>query len=113
MTIHTITVPVADLPAATAFYRTLLGVEPYAEHGYYVGFRPPGAPEIGLDPHGDVAAGPIVYWRTDDITTAVAALVVAGASEERSPHDVGQGALIATVRDTDGHLIGLFQPPTA
>jgi catechol 2,3-dioxygenase-like lactoylglutathione lyase family enzyme len=113
VTIHTITVPVADLDAATALYRTLLGVEPYAEQPFHVGFRPPGGPEIGLDPHGDVAAGPIVYWHTDDLDAAVAALLAAGASAERSPHDVGGGAKIATVRDTDGHLIGLFQPAPA
>ena len=110
MTIHTITVPVADLVKSKEFYQALLGVEPSAEHGYHIAFRPPGAPEVSLDPHGDVAAGPIVYWRTDDIAAAVAALVEAGASEERSPHEVGQGAQMATVRDTEGHLIGLYQP---
>ena len=109
MSIRTITVPVIDLDAAKAVYRTLLGIEPYADQPYYVGFRPEGAPELGLDPHGDVAAGPITYWHTDDIEAAVAALVDVGATPERSPHDVG-GGLTATVRDTDGNLIGLFQP---
>ncbi|MEU4561445.1 glyoxalase [Actinoplanes sp. NPDC023936] len=109
MTIRTIIVPVADLDRAKVVYQTLLGVEPYVDQPFYVGFRPPGAPEVGLDPHGDVTAGPIVHWSTDDIETAVGALIVAGGSAERSPHDVG-GALIATVRDADGHLIGLYQP---
>ncbi|WP_433829400.1 VOC family protein [Actinoplanes sp. CA-015351] len=109
MSIRTITIPVTDLGKARAVYRTLLGIEPYVDQPYYVGFRPEGAPELGLDPHGNVAAGPITYWHTDDIESAVAALVVAGATPERSPHDVG-GALTATVRDADGNLIGLFQP---
>jgi predicted enzyme related to lactoylglutathione lyase len=109
MTIRTITVPVADLGAAKAVYRTLLGVEPYVDQPYYAGFRTDDGPEIGLDPHGDVAAGPITYWHTGDVAGTIAALVVAGATEERSPHDVGGGNLIATVRDADGHLIGLFQ----
>ncbi|WP_230859184.1 VOC family protein [Actinoplanes aureus] len=109
MAIRTITVPVKDLDAARALYQTLLGVEPYIDMPYYVGFRPEGSPEVGLDPHGDVAAGPITYWHTEDLEAALAALVAAGATPERSPHDVGDGDLIATVRDADGHLIGLFQ----
>lgn len=104
-----ITVPVADLGRATTVYRALLGVEPHTEQPFFVGFRPAGGPEVGLDPHGDVEAGPVTYWATDDLEAAVAALVMAGATAERSPHDVG-GARVATVRDVDGHLIGLYQP---
>lgn len=109
MTIRTITVPVKDLDAAKALYRTLLGVEPYVDQPYYVGFRPEGAPEIGLDPHGDVAAGPITYWHTGNLEATLETLLAAGATIERSPHDVGNGDMIATVRDVDGHLFGLFQ----
>jgi predicted enzyme related to lactoylglutathione lyase len=109
MTIRTITVPVKDLEVATKLYRTLLGVEPYANQPYYVGFRPDGGPEIGLDPHGDVTAGPIVYYHTADIEARIAELTDLGATVQRSPRDVGGGNLTATVRDADGNLIGLFQ----
>jgi predicted enzyme related to lactoylglutathione lyase len=108
MPIRTITVPVKDLDAAKALYTRLLGVEPYADAPYYVGFRPDGGPELGLDPHGDVAAGPIVYWHVDDINAEVATLAKAGATEERAVRDVG-GPLIATLRDADGNLFGLYQ----
>ena len=109
MTIRTITIPVKDLTAAKHLYGTLLGVEPYVDEAYYVGFRPEGAPEIGLDPHGDLAAGPITYHQVPDIEAAVATLTGAGATVERSPHDVGAGNLTATLRDTDGNAFGLFQ----
>lgn len=109
MTIRTITIPVKDLDAARTLYRTLLGTGPYVDQPYYVGFRPDGAPEVGLDPHGDVTAGPVAYWHTGDLDASLAALTAAGATLERSPHDVGDGTLIATVRDNDGHLIGLYQ----
>jgi len=56
MAIRTITVPVKDLEAATALYTTLLGVDPYMASPYYVGFRPEGSPEVGLNPHGDLSA---------------------------------------------------------
>ncbi|GIF11954.1 VOC family protein [Actinoplanes teichomyceticus] len=109
MPIRTITVPVKDLDAAKALYAELLATPPYVDQPYYVGFRPQGGPELGLDPHGDVAAGPVVYWHVEDIAAALATLVAAGATEERAVHDVGGGALTATVRDADGNLLGLFQ----
>jgi predicted enzyme related to lactoylglutathione lyase len=109
MTIRTITVPVKDLAVATELYKKLLGTDPYAEAPYYVGFRPEGSPEIGLDPHGDVTAGPITYYAVDDIEASAAALTGLGATTERSPRDVGGGHLIATLRDADGNLFGLSQ----
>jgi predicted enzyme related to lactoylglutathione lyase len=111
MTIRTITVPVKDLQVATKLYTSLLGVGPYIDQPYYVGFRPEGSPEIGLDPHGDVTAGPVTYYHVSDIEASIAELTELGATTERSPRDVGGGSLTATVRDTDGNLIGLFQAP--
>jgi predicted enzyme related to lactoylglutathione lyase len=111
MTIRTITVPVKDLQAATKLYTTLLGTGPYIDQPYYVGFRPEDSPEIGLDPHGDVTAGPVTYYHVDDIEASIAGLIDLGATTERSPRDVGGGSLTATVRDADGNLIGLFQAP--
>jgi len=109
MPIRTITVPVKDLDTAKALYTRLLGVEPYADAPYYVGYRPEGGPELGLDPHGDVTAGPITYWHVEDINAEVTALIAAGATEERGVHDVGGGTLIATLRDADGNRFGLHQ----
>jgi predicted enzyme related to lactoylglutathione lyase len=109
MTIRTITVPVKDLQAATELYRALLGTDPYVDEPYYVGFRPDGAPEVGLDPHGDVAAGPITYYHVADIHASITDLTGKGAVAERSPRDVGGGNLTATMRDADGNIFGLFQ----
>src|SRR5689334_9603453 len=107
MTIRTITVGVKDLEAATALYTALLGTEPYATSPYYVGFRPDGGPEIGLDPHGDITAGPVVYYHVADLDAAIAELTGKGATVERGPRDVGGGTRIATLRDGDGNLVGL------
>nr|WP_296069383.1 VOC family protein [uncultured Actinoplanes sp.] len=109
MTIRTITVPVKDLAAATALYKALLGTDPYTEAPYYVGFRPQGTPEIGLDPNGDLAGGPVTYYQVDDINTTIAQLTGLGATVEREPRDVGGGNLTATLRDGDGNVVGLFQ----
>src|SRR3954471_362679 len=99
MTIRTITVPVKDLDAATALYRSLLGTDPYMQQPYYVGFRPEGSPEIGLDPPGDVAGGAITHFPLGGLAAAVTTLTGWGASPERSAHDVGGGNLTATLRD--------------
>lgn len=109
--IRTITIPVKDLEVAKALYTTLLGVTPYVDQPYYVGFRPEGAPEVGLDPNGHAhgSTGPITYWRVDDAAAAVAELVVAGATERQPVRDVGGGALTATVEDSDGNIIGVYQ----
>jgi predicted enzyme related to lactoylglutathione lyase len=109
--IRTITYPVKDLAAAKTVYTSLLGVPPYVDEPYYVGFRPAEGPEVGLDPNGHAQGrtAPVTYWHTDDIEAAVAALVAAGAQEEQAVRDVGGGNLTATVRDADGNVTGLFQ----
>jgi hypothetical protein len=49
--IKTFIYPVTDLARAKALYSKLLGVEPYMDEAYYVGFSVAGQ-DIGLDPHG-------------------------------------------------------------
>lgn len=101
--------PVKDLAGAKSLYRELLGVEPYADAPYYVGFRT-GDLEIGLDPHGK-AAGPLAYWEVDDINKRLKELVDAGGRQVQDVRDVGHGKLIATVQDADGNVVGLTQSP--
>ncbi len=104
--------PVKDLVAAKALYSRVLGVEPYADAPYYVGYRVDGQ-EIGLDPnafdHGITA--PIGYVDVDDIKASLKALLDAGAQVQQEIRDVGGGMLVATVRDADGNIIGLRQFP--
>jgi predicted enzyme related to lactoylglutathione lyase len=111
--IRTIVVPVHDLEAAKTLYTTLLGQEPYADSPYYVGYRPDGGPEVGLDPNGHAQGmtGPVTFWSVPDIHAALAALVAAGAKEQQAVKDVGGGTLTARVEDADGNHVGLFQAP--
>lgn len=104
--------PVKDLTRARALYRTLLGVEPYADTPYYVGFRV-GDQEIGLDPHGHDKGmtGPIGYWPVSDIKESLRSLLDAGAQIQQEAKDVGGGKLIASIKDADGNVIGLIQSP--
>ncbi len=109
---RTIIYPVSDLSRAKALYGGLLGVEPYADAPYYVGFRVADQ-EIGLDPNGHAKGmtGPLGYWQVEDIATALDALVGAGATVQQAITDVGGGKRIASVRDADGNVTGLVQEP--
>lgn len=103
--------PVKDLARAKKLYGTLLGVEPYADAPYYVGYRV-GGQEIGLDPNAQSkGTGPLGYYQVKDIKKTLQSLLVAGARAQQEVKDVGGGKLIATVLDADGNLIGLVQSP--
>lgn len=104
--------PVRDLARAKTLYGKLLGVEPYADAPFYVGYRI-GDQEIGLDPNGHKAGltGPLAYWQVSDIRKSLRALLDAGAQTQQGIKDVGGGKLIAWVKDADGNVTGLVQPP--
>lgn len=107
--IKTIIYPVRDIVSAKALFSKLLGVEPYADEAYYVGFRV-GEQEIGLDPNGH-KHGMTGYYHVDDIKKSLQQLLDAGAQVVQEVKDVGGGKLIASVKDADGNIIGLIQLP--
>ena len=100
--------PVKDLTRAKTLYSQWLGVKPYVDGPYYVGYRV-GDQEIGLDPNGHrtVQTGPLGYRDVDDIHSALQSLLDAGGETQQAIRDVGGGMLIATVKDADGNVIGL------
>ena len=102
--------PVRDLAKAKTLYSELMGVEPYMDDAYYVGFNVEGQ-DVGLDPHGHSKGmtGPVGYWHVDDIKKSLKALLDVGAEAQQEVKDVSGGKLIATVKDADGNVIGLIQ----
>jgi len=111
--IRTFIYPVKDLAQAKMLYGKLLGVQPYSDEAYYVGFRV-GDQEIGLDPngHNQSMTGPVGYYHVDDIKKSLQLLLDNGAQAQQDVKDVGGGKLIATVKDADGNMIGLIQLPS-
>jgi len=109
---RTIIDPVKDLAQAKTLYSKLLGVEPYMDEPYYVGFRV-GDPDIGLDPNGHKQGmtGPLGYFHVSDIKNSLQSLLEAGAQVHQDLKDFGGGKLIASVKDADGNIIGLIQLP--
>jgi predicted enzyme related to lactoylglutathione lyase len=99
--------PVKDLTAAKKFFSKFLGVEPYVDGEWYVGYRVDGQ-EIGLDPNGTDVIG---YVEVKDIKSSVQGLVEAGGKVKQDVKEVGGGLLIAQIEDADGNVVGLRQQP--
>jgi predicted enzyme related to lactoylglutathione lyase len=110
--IKTVMYPVSDLASAKKIYGALLGVEPYADAPYYVGFNV-GGQDVGLDPNGHSKGmtGPVGYWHVDDIEASLQIVLAEGATILQEITDVGGGKLIAMANDQDGNIIGLLQQP--
>ena len=102
--------PVTDVARARTTFTQLLGVEPYADQPYYVGFKVDGQ-DIGLDPNGHRSGmtGPVAFLRVEDIQASMQVLLDAGGEVQGKVRDVGGGRQIVTVKDADGNAIGLLQ----
>lgn len=108
--LRTVIYPAPDLAAATAWWTAQLGFGPYFEQPFYVGFEV-GGYELGLLPDGNPSDGALVYWGVPSVADAMAALLAAGATEHTPATEVGDGIVTATVRQSDGVIIGLIYNP--
>jgi predicted enzyme related to lactoylglutathione lyase len=109
--LRTVIYPVADLAAATVWYRRALERDPYFDQPYYVGFAVGGF-ELGLIPDGQPgASGATAYWGTPDAAAELARLLGLGATLDSALADVGEGIRVATVRDPDGNVFGIIENP--
>lgn len=102
--------PVDDLDAAKAWWTGVLGVEPYFDEPFYVGYSVGGF-ELGLHPGGDMERGPGTYWGVANVDDALASLIEAGATLVDEVEEPGDGIRMAMVRDVNGWLIGLIENP--
>jgi predicted enzyme related to lactoylglutathione lyase len=103
--IRSVVIPVADLAAAKAVYTALYG-NPHTDEAYYVGYSVDGF-EVGLNPHGDVAEGPVVFTDVDDLDAVRTRLLAAGAVERSAPREVAPGVRVCTLSDPNGNAFGL------
>ena len=109
--LRTVVYPAPDLALAKAWYAELLGVAPYFDQPFYVGFEVGGF-ELGLVPEGQpAAAGPQPLWGVADIVAAHARLLALGAQGLEPVTEVGEGNRVAAVIDPFGNRLGLIQNP--
>lgn len=98
-----------DLSAARDWYTRALGVAPYFDHPFYVGFEV-GGYELGLVPDGPPNGGGVA-WGVADLRAVLAQLVALGATLHEDVRDVGGGILLGSVRDPFGNVLGLIENP--
>ena len=104
---------VPNLAAAKVWYSQAFKTKPYFDESYYVGFNI-GGYELGLLPQeGDTSSGTNIrtYWGVEDMESSHKHLIELGASAHEAPMDVGEGVLVATVKDPWDNLIGLIYNP--
>ena len=72
-----------DLAKAKSWYSRILGLEPYFDQPFYVGFNI-GGYELGLDPVSSSSASTgsvVVYWGVANADAALKRLLSTGAAE--------------------------------
>ncbi len=103
-----------DLAEARAWYSKVLGVEPYFDQAFYVGFNV-GGYELGLDPDASSTpggkAGVVAYWGVANAEAAVRRLISLGATERSGVQEVGEGIRVATVFDPFSNIFGIIENP--
>jgi predicted enzyme related to lactoylglutathione lyase len=103
--------PVVDLATAKAWYARVLGLEPYFDQPFYVGFSV-GRFELGLLPNDNAGkSGVAAYWRVLDAAAAFDRLVELGASPHEPVTDVGEGIKVASVVDPFGNVLSVIENP--
>jgi predicted enzyme related to lactoylglutathione lyase len=105
---------VGNLDRAKEWYGLVLGIRPYFDEPFYVGFNVGGF-ELGLQPDGPnvpcASTGVIAYWGVDDANAAVGRLLELGATEHSGVQDVGDDIRVATVLDPYGNVLGVIENP--
>lgn len=103
-----------DLARAKAWYSDVFGLTPYFDEPFYVGFNVGGF-ELGLDPGAEGQSpgpgGSVAYWGVANLAEVMTRLTSSGVGVVSPMKDVGDGILVATVRDPFGNVIGLIENP--
>lgn len=104
---------VPDLPAGAEWYSNALGIKPYFNEPFYVGFNV-GGYELGLHPQMNAVSGGEnveTYWGVDDIQSTFAQLLACGATAHEEPTNVGGDIWVAMLKDPWGNILGIIQNP--
>ncbi len=108
---RTVIYPSPDLEQGKAFYAAVLGVDPYFDEPFYVGFEVGGF-ELGLVPDASPGdAGAKAYWGVDNAEEELARLTALGAVCVEPVTDVGGGIKVAAIADPFGNCFGIIENP--
>ena len=108
--LRTLIYPARNLDESKKWWKNFLGIDPYFDEPFYVGFNV-GGYEIGLNPGALMEHGPITYIGVDSMTDAIKNAEIHGASVESPSEDVGEGIQVATLISPLGERFGLIVNP--
>lgn len=109
--LRTVIYGVNHIEQTKAWYSTVLGIQPYFDQPFYVGFNVGGF-ELGLNPNtAPGTTGPLAYWGVANADTAWKRLVELGAREHEPVQDVVDEIRTGSVIDPFGNTLGIIQNP--
>ena len=112
--LRTVGYKVEDLAKAKEWYTNVLGIAPYFDEPFYVGFNVAGY-ELGLQPMDSPdeikTTNTTSYWGVQNVQEAYDLLLANGATPFEEPADVGSDIVVATVIDPWGNTFGVIYNP--
>ena len=111
--LRTVIYRVDNIEKAKKWYADILGIQPYFDEPFYVGFNVGGF-ELGLDPDtSGMSKGNtlVAYWGVTNIEQSLNHLLAKGAKKNTDIQDVGGDIRVATVLDPFGNVFGIIENP--
>jgi predicted enzyme related to lactoylglutathione lyase len=108
--LRTLIYPTQNLDESKKWWSDFLGIDPYFDQPFYVGFDV-GGYEIGLNPGADMEFGPVTYIGVDSMVEALEKAVANGATVVSPAEDVGEGIEVAHLTSQTGERFGLIVNP--
>jgi predicted enzyme related to lactoylglutathione lyase len=103
----------SEVKPARHWYAKVLGLEPYFDEPFYVGFSVGGF-ELGLVPdeaHAGKQGSVFVYWGVTEIAPALERLLASGATILGDVEDIGHGIRKVSVLDPFGNCLSIIENP--
>ena len=105
---------VDNILKAKEWYNAVFAATPYFDEPFYVGYNI-GGYELGLQPDKNSAdlktANVLTYWGVDNVKATYDELLHSGATPFEEPMDVGDGIIVAAVKDPWGNAVGIIYNP--
>jgi catechol 2,3-dioxygenase-like lactoylglutathione lyase family enzyme len=107
--LRTVVYRTPDLAAGKLWYTQFLGLAPYFDQPFYVGYNV-GGYELGLLPDAPQSTAG-AYWGVRNIDAVYARLLELGATPRTEVQDVGDGIRTGDVLDPFGNVLGIIENP--
>lgn len=101
---------VEDTEKAKAWYTKILGIAPYFDEPFYIGFNVKGY-ELGIQPLEGKTLTVETYWGVENAESAYAKLLSEGCAPYMPVAEVGGGIKVGMVIDPFHNHVGIIENP--